>query len=157
MDYNNIYADPKQTEPEPETEPLNEPVTTSYQPPVYNQPQYQPPVYNQPQQPQYQPPVYNQPQQPQYAQPVGENTSPLLVFGILALAFACTFYASFLGIVFGAIQKNKLEAYMAAGGIYAGKAKVGGILGKVGLIVGIVLTAIFAVYVTVLIFAMLLA
>ena len=156
MDYNNIYDDPKQTDPE--TEPLNEPVTTRYQPPVYNQPQqpqYQPPVYNQPQ---YQQPAYSQQQaQPQYAQPVGENTSPLLVFGILALAFACTFYVSFLGIVFGAMQKNKLEAYLAAGGIYAGKAKVGGILGKVGLIVGIVLTAIFAVYLTVLIFAVLLA
>lgn len=83
-------------------------------------------------------PVYN-------AAPVNTipyNTTPILVFGIIALAFACSFYVSFVGIIFGVITKSKVNAYLAQGGVLSGKAKVGSILGKVGLILGIVLTAI---------------
>lgn len=180
MDQDNIYGNPSPDGryDVPETELLAETQAPQYQPPVYNQPQqpqYQPPVYNQPQQPQYQPPVYNQPQQPQYQppvynqpqpqyqppvygqpqQPIGNpvlDSGPLLTFGILAVAFCSTFWVSFLGIVFGCIQKNKLEAFLAAGGVYTGKAKVGSILAKVGRIVGIVMTACLAVYLTCLMF-----
>lgn len=77
----------------------------------------------------------------------------ILTFGILALAFACTFFASFLGIVFGAVCKGKVNAYCAAGAPLEGKAKVGSILGKVGLILGIVMTAIFVVYIFVIVIA----
>lgn len=70
------------------------------------------------------------------------SSTPILVFGILALAFACTFYFSFLGIIFGAIAGKKVSAFVAQGGELAGKAKVGKILGKIGLIIGIVMTAI---------------
>ena len=70
------------------------------------------------------------------------SSTPILVFGILALSFACSFYFAFLGIIFGAIAKSKLSAFVAQGGEVAGKAKVGKILGKIGLIVGIVMTAI---------------
>ena len=70
------------------------------------------------------------------------SSAPILVFGILGLAFACTFYFSFLGIIFGAIAGKKASTYVAQGGVLAGKAKVGKILGKIGLIISIVLTAI---------------
>lgn len=104
------------------------------------QPAPEAPVYQAPvQQPTYQAaPVYN-------AAPVSTipyNTTPILVFGIIALSFACTFYFSFVGIIFGIITKSKVNAYLAQGGVLSGKAKVGSILGKVGLILGIVLTAI---------------
>ena len=79
---------------------------------------------------------------PTYASAPAYNTSPILVFGILALSFACTFYFSFLGIVFGAIASSKVNAYLAMGGVLAGKATTGRLLGKIGLIVGIVLTAL---------------
>ena len=84
-------------------------------------------------------PVYTA---PTYASAPAYNTSPILVFGILALSFACTFYFSFLGIIFGAIASSKANAYLAMGGVLAGKAKTGRILGKIGLILGIVFTAL---------------
>lgn len=82
---------------------------------------------------------------PVYAAPVaaeGPNSTPILVWGIIGLAFACTFYFSFLGIIFSAVAGSKVKSFVAQGGVVAGKAKVGKILGKVGLILGIVLTVI---------------
>ena len=67
---------------------------------------------------------------------------PDLVFGILGVAFACTFYFSFLGIIFSAIAKGKVKKYIAEGYMLSGKSKVGSILATVGLILGIVLTVI---------------
>lgn len=106
-----------------------------------------------PQQPAYQQPAY---QQPAYQQPAPQpiyrpilNSTPILVFGILALAFASTFFASFMGIIFGPIAMSKCSAFLAQGGVYAGKAKVGKILGRVGLILGIVMTVLFIVYIIV--------
>lgn len=90
-----------------------------------------------------QPPVY-------HAEPINKapySTTPILVFGILALAFADSFFLSFLGIVFGAITRSKVKAYLAEGYTLSGKAKVGSILGKVGFILGIVVTIIFVIYV----------
>lgn len=100
------------------------------------------PETSQPEQPVY--PLYSQPVYPQYsiAQPSG---TPVLVMGILALAFANTFYLAFLGIIFGAICKGRLSAYLEAGGRLCGQAKVGRILGKIGLILGIVFTALLIV------------
>lgn len=75
-----------------------------------------------------------------YAAPQSSSSAPL-VFGILALAFACTFYLSFLGIIFGSIGQNKAAQ---CGYTTSGKVKTGRILAKVGTIVGIVMTAILA-------------
>ena len=113
------------------------------------------PVYEEPAQPAYQqpePPVY-QPEAPVYQEPVVKSnpaaealSSPILVFGILGVAFCCMPYLlSILGIIFSAIAKKKVKAFQEAGGVLSGKAKVGNILAKVGMIVSIVMTAIFVV------------
>lgn len=140
-------------EPAPQVEqPVYEaPQQPAYeQPPVYaaapaapQQPQYQQPQYAPPQ-PQYQQPQYQQ-QPTYYAQPApAANVSgkPALTFGILGLVFACTFYFSFLGIIFSAIGLGKAKAFRAAAGQLYGPAKVGKILATIGLIVGIIMTVI---------------
>ena len=134
---------PMAAEPVDETaaEAAEEPVRAAEEP-VYAQPQA--PVYAQPQAP-----VYAQPQAPVYETPVVQPKQPdsplsksILVFGILGVAFACTFYFSFLGIIFSAIAKGKVKKYIAEGYMLSGKSKVGSILATVGLILGIVLTVI---------------
>ena len=77
----------------------------------------------------------------------------VLVFGILGIAFACTFYLSFLGIIFGAIALSKAKQYVNSGYVLTGRAKVGKILGMVGLILGIVLTVILLIVIVVAIIA----
>ncbi len=91
---------------------------------------------------------YNQ--QPQYQQPV-YNAAPqpnLLVFGILSLVFEVI-----LGIIFGAIGRSKGKAYIAQGGQLTGASKVGFILSKVGMILSIVCTIVFFIYLIVIIAA----
>lgn len=94
-------------------------------------------------------------QQPIYnAAPVSTipyNTTPILVFGILALALAGG--TGIVGIIFGILTKKKVNEYLGLGGQLTGKAKVGSILGKVGLILGIVMTVFWAIYITVIIIA----
>ena len=99
--------------------------------------------YQQPQ-PQYQ----AQPQQPVVnATPQMEAQSKsVLTFGILAIAFGCSFFLSFLGIIFGAIAGRKANEFIGMCGVLYGRAKVGKILGKIGLILGIVLTVFFVIY-----------
>ena len=59
-----------------------------------------------------------------------------LVFGILALALC---EAVIPGIIFGILSQKQAKAFTEAnGGVLCGKAKVGRILGKVGLILSIV-------------------
>ena len=153
--------------------PNEAPQPQQFTPPV-EQPQYAQPQYDQPQQyadPQYGQPQYGQPQygQPQYAQPqygqpqygnVGmEDTKErslskqILIFGILGISFACTYYLSFLGIIFGAIALSKAKAYGNAGYALTGRAKTGRILGMVGLILGIVLVAILVIVIIIAIIA----
>lgn len=112
----------------------------------------QQPVYEQPVQPAYAQP--EQPTQPVYAQPVAAPVQQLeslassaLTMGILSLVFACTFFISFLGIVFGAIGKGKAKQFALLNGLPAGKAKVGSILSTAGLIVGIIMTVILVIYI----------
>ncbi|MBR5708772.1 MAG: zinc-ribbon domain-containing protein [Oscillospiraceae bacterium] len=83
---------------------------------------------------------------PEWTWPV--TPTNVLVWAILGLAFACTFYLSFLGIIFSAIGMKKHRAYLESGAPYSTKVKVGGILSKVGLGVGIGLTALFLLYLT---------
>lgn len=102
-------------------------------------------------------PVYQEApaQQPIYnAAPVSTvvyNTTQILVFGILALALAGS--TGIVGIIFGILTKKKVNEYLGLGGTLTGKAKVGSILGKVGLILGIVMTVFWAIYITVIIIA----
>ena len=75
--------------------------------------------------------------------------SNVLTMGILSLAFCCTFYFAFLGIIFGAIGKNKAKAYVDYYGDTTGQVKAGSIMSKIGFIVGIVMTALFFIFIIV--------
>lgn len=82
-----------------------------------------------------------------YAGPLGDP-KPVLVWGILGLAFSCTFFLSFLGIIFSAIGLKKARAYnQFTNNAQSGQAKTGRILSIVGIPVGIVMTIIFAIYI----------
>ena len=114
-------------------------------PPQYGQPQY-PPQYGQPQyppQPQYAQPQYGYPQQP--AEMPGKGMAiASLSLGILS--FFCFGYISgILGIIFGAIAKNKgYKGGMATAGIICGA--VGFALTLILQIVGVSLLAAFGYY-----------
>ena len=120
---------------------VEEPVVAAE--PVHEQPVYETPVYQEPV-------VQSNPE-------AAALSTPILIFGILGLSFACVPYVNFLGIIFSAIAKSKVKKFLGLGGVLSGKAKVGNILATVGLIVGIVFTAIFAIIITVAIFGGILA
>ena len=90
--------------------------------------------------PQY--PQYNQ----QYAQPAYNTMVPaqpnLLVFGILSLVLG-----SIVGIILGSIGRKKGKAYIAQGGQLTGASKVGFILSKVGVILGIISTVFLVIWI----------
>lgn len=71
------------------------------------------------------------------------NSSAPLVFGILAICFCWFGVTSFLGIIFGAMARSKARQTTYGG--MSGKVRTGHILGTIGLIAGIVLTAIFVI------------
>lgn len=84
----------------------------------------------------------------------GPSATSVMVKGIVAVACACSFWVSFVGIIFGVLASKASNQFMASnGGQLTGKAKVGSILGKVGLILGIVMTAILVIYIIALIVA----
>ena len=83
---------------------------------------------------------------PMLSTPSGVTASNVLTWGILSLAFACTFILSFLGIIFGVTGKKKAEEYQACFGTVSGQANTGRILSRVGFIVGIVMTVLFVLY-----------
>ncbi len=88
--------------------------------------------------------VYGQPEQPTVVQ---ENLPNVLMWGIIGLAFSCSFGLSFLGIIFSAIGMSKAKLYTKLTGMPVNKGgKVGSILAKVGLIVGIVMTVVFIIW-----------
>ena len=98
-------------------------------------------------------PVYVQPEpiqqvyyQPEVNEAVSKKGGTVLTFGIIALATALSF-VSFLGIIFGALSLKKAKEIMAYTGELVGPAKVGKILGKIGLIIGIVFTAFWTLYI----------
>ena len=80
------------------------------------------------------------------AKPVAGNSTEVLVWGIIGLAFACSFFMSFLGIIFSAIAKKKAKGYESTYGLVSGKARIGKNLAKAGFIVSIILTVLCAVY-----------
>lgn len=65
------------------------------------------------------------------------NTLP---FGILGLVLGAIF-----GIIFGAIGKKKGNEFIAQGGTLTGASKVGYILSKVALILGIIGTVVYGI------------
>lgn len=156
-----------QREPLPVFEKPAQPV---YQQPVYQEPVNQQPVYQQPvyQQPVYQQPVYQQPvyQQPAYQQPAYQQPIPQLkelgdsAFGKgLAAAIMAEFpVTSIIAIIMGSKAQNlaaQAEAMAARYGVSAGgKCIAGKIMGKIGKIMGIVLTVFYAFYFLLLIAAM---
>ena len=86
-----------------------------------------------------------------YNGPLG-NPTPVLVWGILSLSFAVTFYFSFLGLIFGIVGTKKAKAYREfTQNAPAKQADIGQNLSKAGIIVGAILTAIafvvFMIYV----------
>ena len=119
--------------------------------PAYAQPQ---PAYAQPQ------PAYAQPQQV-YAQPqsasfndrvnqdvaASNDATPILALGIVALATALSFYFSVAGIICGAIGLSKANAFYGKYGMFSAKANTGRNLAKAGLIVGIVMTSLFVLFI----------
>ena len=137
---------PAQTQPVQPQQPA-QPEQPVYQQPVYQQPVYQQPVY---QQPVYQQPVY---QQENVVDPIAKEMADkaagsALTFGILSLVFACTFYLSFLGIIFACIAFSKANKNkMFNNGVLHAKAKVGRGLAMGGLIAGIVFTFFLLIFV----------
>ena len=122
------------------------------QPQSNQQPQFEQPQFNQPQfeQPQFNQPQFNQPYYQQPAVPSSVTPSSVLTWGIVGLAFSCTFFLSFLGIIFSVVGTKKAKKLAEESGQpLSGKAKVGGILAKVGLPLGIVLTILFVIYIIV--------
>lgn len=76
------------------------------------------------------------------------DANDLFVWGIVGLAFSSSFFLSFLGIIFSSIARNKAKAYIARYHAIYGKAKVGNILSKVGVPLGIGLTILCILYIT---------
>lgn len=66
-----------------------------------------------------------------------------MILGIVAIAIS---ELGIPGIILGAIALGSAKNYVAAYGQLEGKAKVGKILGTVGLIVGIVMTVVWLIY-----------
>ena len=155
------YAQPVQPQQAPPQPIQPEPIQAQPMRPQYEQSQ---PVPPQPVQPQ---PVPPQPIQPQYAQPqpiqtpyaqpqpVNQPITPeaqallkgILGFGIAAVCCAEWPIASVLGIIFGAIAKNKAKAYDAMGYPSNGRRVAGKVLGIIGFISGIVMTVYWFIYI----------
>ena len=139
--------DPYETAQQPAYQQPQQPAYQQPQQPAYQQPQQ--PAYQQPQQPAYQQPqqpVYDPyAQQPVYGQIEPVNDSATLIFGIIAIVCACTFYLSVGGIIFGAIAKHKAKYLIENNGQVGGTVKTGKILGTIGFILGIVFTSILAI------------
>lgn len=80
-----------------------------------------------------------------------ELQGEILKWGIMGLAFACSFIVSFLGIIFSKKALNLSEEYIRLNGEITGKARVGRHLAKGGFFGGIGMTALFGLYVFIMI------
>lgn len=129
------------------TASISAPAQSAAQPaaqPVYAQPQ---PAYAQPQ------PAYVQPQSASFNDRVNQDVAasndatPILALGIVALATALSFYFSVAGIICGAIGLSKANAFYGKYGMFSAKANTGRNLAKAGLIVGIVMTSLFVLFI----------
>ncbi len=91
-------------------------------------------------------PVKNKTAASTYKGPLG-NPTPVLVWGILGLAFACTLFLSFLGIIFSAIGLGKARSFMEFCGAGSKQATIGRNLARAGLIVGIIFTVFLVLFI----------
>lgn len=69
-----------------------------------------------------------------------DNSAKTLVFGILATALG---ELGLLGLIFAILGKKEANKYKASFGQLSGKAKVGAILSTVGLVLSIVMIAVY--------------
>ncbi|MBQ6263423.1 MAG: zinc ribbon domain-containing protein [Clostridia bacterium] len=76
-----------------------------------------------------------------------EASKSVLTYGIIALAFSCTFWLSFVGIIFAFIARSKVKAYESEFGPATGKTKVGKIFSIVSIPLSIALTVFFVLYI----------
>lgn len=75
-----------------------------------------------------------------------EAAKSCMITGILAAAFSCTFFLSFLGIVFGPMGLSKAKQYLTQYGSYPVKVRIGKYLSIGGLAMGIFMTVYFGIY-----------
>lgn len=98
----------------------------------------------------YEEPAYTNPA-PAYKAVVDEQKERLggavLKNAILGMAFACTFFFSWLGLIFSIKSRSNLTTYLNIYGKTDGRATVGKHLGKAALIVSIVMLAILVFYI----------
>ena len=85
-----------------------------------------------------------------YVGPMG-ITTPTRVFGILVLSCSCSFCLSILGIVFSIIGLCKANRAVDIIGNTSRKVNIGRRLAIAGLIVGIITTVLFVVYIAIMI------
>jgi hypothetical protein len=97
---------------------------------------------------------YSQPTYQPYSAPVCEDDAvrdsegkSILVFGILGVAFACSVYFAFLGMIFSIIARVKLKRYLNNYGETRGTATVGKYFSLGGLIGSIVMTVLSVILV----------
>lgn len=94
-------------------------------------------------------PVAEQPQRANDASAIKDSfeaqdlASSTLTMGILSLVFC---EIGLLGLIFAIIGKSKAKKYAALTGKLSGKANVGKILSTVGLVISIIMTAVWAFY-----------
>ena len=79
----------------------------------------------------------------------GGSPAGVLVWGILALSFACTFWLSLLGIIFAGVAKGKAKSYIAAYGEGSKQVNIGKGLATAGMIVGIIFCVLFVFYIVI--------
>ena len=77
----------------------------------------------------------------------------ILTMAILSLAFAESFFLSWLGIIFAGIARKRVAAYLENYRETRGRATVGNILSKIGLGISIAMTAGFALWLFIMIMA----
>lgn len=73
-------------------------------------------------------------------------SSQILTWGILSLAFSCTFILSLLGLIFSFVAKGKVKTYVRQFGPVEYRSRVGRDLSTAGLIVGLILSILCALY-----------
>lgn len=129
-----VYSEPEQTYSSPQQNDYVSPQPAAAAPPPASQ-------------------VYPQSVKPETTPELEERSKKTLTMGFLAIVFGSTFFLSFLGIIFGAIGIGRANAFKRAAGIIYGRAKVGHKLSIAGLVLGIVLTVLFVIWLVFIVFA----
>ncbi len=78
-------------------------------------------------------------------------SSQILTWGILSLAFSCTFIFSLIGFIFSFVAKSKVKMYVRQFGQVEYRSRVGRDLSTAGFIVGLILTILASMYLFVII------